>query len=841
MIYKLLSKKYVIIFSIIITIIISSLIIIGIQPKKEVYAEKPNTMTIADGENISKHDFFEIVILLYEKLSNNVVSSDVLDEKQFDEIIRKSYTLGLLNEDDGSLYATDIQLSKQEAAKILYNIIINYDSNFVVASDEAEIILNDCYDNAMIYNENKISYAFMLKHGIIERQNISEPNVTLTTQMAADMANQLFLQFNKTVCFNVDGKNIAVGDSVIKLIKDFGMPSRVDSSEYGFEWYVYNSDYSNYFMVGVTNERICSFYSNSNKVSYNDVAVGDSYELAKMHNLAGLKFIFSYDGIVEAIYYNTDTHKKRITEKIRENQQLQIIDMLNCFRQKNKLPIYIHNESMTDVALQNSKSLTKSGNDIDIDTKTCSVRANDVFEIYKSIVSNSNYKNDFLKNKKEMSYIGVGVWCEDDILTATVLVDSKTKVKNTHEPTLYNVKFDKDTVKNKFTYGTLNAPIIVSPKNEEVFNYGTNLIIDLDDAKSSQYLIEIIDVERAYSIVHCYVTGGKTRFVFPAELFEDGIDYTIIVSTIDDVGNVLPSEEVTIVYGYAKPPIILSPTYKHSISATSIGVIWQKSIYSDFQVELFDENRNIICSTRSVNATQTQLDGLSVGKYCLSVSALRRDTNIVKSQGIVEFEITEPPIEYETQITILDDGTTQEQLVEKARNLAVGNPSFSSNRYANVFGNSLKVYSSKKEADVNMVNIKIPVWKLDDSGKKYSDTMGLNVNKAIAKEVQEIFVEIYQGNERFPIKSVGGYNWRNTATGGKSQHSYGTCVDINPDENYCVYKSGTTIGSFWKPYQNPYSITPNGDVMRAFKKYGWVWGGEWNSLKDYMHFSYLGG
>jgi hypothetical protein len=44
----------------------------------------------------------------------------------------------------------------------------------------------------------------------------------------------------------------------------------------------------------------------------------------------------------------------------------------------------------------------------------------------------------------------------------------------------------------------------------------------------------------------------------------------------------------------------------------------------------------------------------------------------------------------------------------------------------------------------------------------------------------------------------------------------------------------------WSPVTNIFSIPANGSVVNAFKKYGWGWGGDWKSSKDYMHFSYFG-
>ncbi len=77
-----------------------------------------------------------------------------------------------------------------------------------------------------------------------------------------------------------------------------------------------------------------------------------------------------------------------------------------------------------------------------------------------------------------------------------------------------------------------------------------------------------------------------------------------------------------------------------------------------------------------------------------------------------------------------------------------------------------------------------------------------------------------------------------------SEHSYGTCIDINPDENYYVKPDGTPItGSFWKPGENIYSMPADGSVVSTFKRYGWKWGGDaWGAgySKDYMHMTYLG-
>ena len=94
------------------------------------------------------------------------------------------------------------------------------------------------------------------------------------------------------------------------------------------------------------------------------------------------------------------------------------------------------------------------------------------------------------------------------------------------------------------------------------------------------------------------------------------------------------------------------------------------------------------------------------------------------------------------------------------------------------------------------------------------------------------------------MKDVGAYSWRTNAN---SEHRNGTAVDINASENMHAEideddnVTKILVGSFWKPYENDYSFTEDGDVVRAFKKHGFSWGGDaWPTSRDYMHFSYFG-
>jgi len=155
-------------------------------------------------------------------------------------------------------------------------------------------------------------------------------------------------------------------------------------------------------------------------------------------------------------------------------------------------------------------------------------------------------------------------------------------------------------------------------------------------------------------------------------------------------------------------------------------------------------------------------------------------------------------------------------------------------------------FNSQSEAEANMARVTIPVWKLSGD-RKIPSTATLTVHKALAEDITAIFTEIYNDPEQFPIHDIGGYSWRGDNS--SSEHCSGTAIDINANENYQVSDGHAMVGSFWKPGESPYSISPDGIVVKTFEKYGWSWGGsawDWGTdpnsgYHDFMHFSYLGG
>ena len=165
----------------------------------------------------------------------------------------------------------------------------------------------------------------------------------------------------------------------------------------------------------------------------------------------------------------------------------------------------------------------------------------------------------------------------------------------------------------------------------------------------------------------------------------------------------------------------------------------------------------------------------------------------------------------------------------------------SSDKTAQLFPEGLP--TTEEQIKPYLVYIEVP--GKDKSGNTIK--FKLQVHKDVATDVQNAFQKIYDSG--FSVYTASCYVWRNIAgSNTRSQHSYGLACDINYTENYCYYVDSSKPGGvgdicsagYWKPGEDPYSIPENSAVTQAFYDIGWGWGGNWNSKKDYMHFSYNG-
>ena len=138
----------------------------------------------------------------------------------------------------------------------------------------------------------------------------------------------------------------------------------------------------------------------------------------------------------------------------------------------------------------------------------------------------------------------------------------------------------------------------------------------------------------------------------------------------------------------------------------------------------------------------------------------------------------------------------------------------------------------------------------------------LIINAAVAEDIVGVFEKLHIA--RFPIEQMkvttqeeldapptgdgnnsGAFGCRPAVgSSGWSMHAYGLAIDINPFHNPYV-KGELILPELAMSYLDRDRVLPGmileGDVVaEAFAEIGWSWGGNWNSLKDWMHFSKSG-
>ena len=112
-------------------------------------------------------------------------------------------------------------------------------------------------------------------------------------------------------------------------------------------------------------------------------------------------------------------------------------------------------------------------------------------------------------------------------------------------------------------------------------------------------------------------------------------------------------------------------------------------------------------------------------------------------------------------------------------------------------------------------------------------------------------VSDYSGNDWQSIESdnTSAFNCRPVSGKKKkwSKHAYGKAIDINPIANPYISKTGHISHKASYKYKKRRHLDINNladralllssdPATKAFKKYGWSWGGDWRSMKDYQHF-----
>lgn len=576
-------------------------------------------------------------VSLYEKMAGGEVAvSEEMLQDGTDADVLKSVALGYMNLSDAERLSIE-GITKQDMMNVLYKTIISCDQSFAISAEEADNILNECYDNAYIADENRIAYAFMIKHGIITDKKGSQPDKKITEESCKSLTELVFELFEKKTTLNTGKCDVTIGANISTVIDVMGNPNRIDVSPYGFDWYVYNADYKNFVMVGVSADRICAFYTNNPEFSVDGIKSGDGFAKTLMRDRnTDVEFYTDKNGTIDAVMYNPGMKDKDSTPETAQAKSKEFIDLLNVSRLKNGKPVYVISEKLNE---ESSAIAEEFRNNASVDEKASVYRSYSVFTMYNGYL---NDENRFLGyGDKSPLYVGVSSYIDENYKLVTSIICDEDSVAVPAKVQTEELPIKTKTVK---TPENVTAPVLETPNENVMYNEGDDVVIKLKEQASDRYHVEMFDVENDEYIINAYMVTDSLEIKLPAELFQKGHDYRIKMSSITADGFALSSEEAFLSYGsaYDEGVKILTPFNGEYTDDDYLAVSWQSEAYHDFCVDLYDYEGNLVASKTVENQYEAVIQGLDPGEYYVYVTALRRGTAVEKSQASVYCKVNMP-------------------------------------------------------------------------------------------------------------------------------------------------------------------------------------------------------
>lgn len=180
-----------------------------------------------------------------------------------------------------------------------------------------------------------------------------------------------------SIAMVINGVSLKLGDSVLTLKRKFGEPTRIDTSIYSFDYYVYNTkNYEHFFMVGVQNNKIVAFYSDTS--TFKIGSLNPSCSISQVNGLLkssidstakeafitsnGLYYRLFFDQLGKKNLVGTLVSSVPLTQKIRTStilkaEEREIFDTCNSARVRNGLTPFTWSEKAATASRNHSKDM----------------------------------------------------------------------------------------------------------------------------------------------------------------------------------------------------------------------------------------------------------------------------------------------------------------------------------------------------------------------------------------------------------------------------------------------------------------------------------------------------
>lgn len=183
---------------------------------------------------------------------------------------------------------------------------------------------------------------------------------------------------NTETSLNVRGTVISLGDSEDSIIDKLGVPSRIDDTEYDFNYYIYDNDYSRLLFVAVRDGKVVGFYSDSLDFSYMGITSGSDISTVRkaLNGNFPMSAVITADHetyTVDVLLDNLDTQKvtginildnsvkiDEYTEEAMKANELMVFDLTNSIRVRHQLPALSWSTSAAIAARKHSSNMANN-------------------------------------------------------------------------------------------------------------------------------------------------------------------------------------------------------------------------------------------------------------------------------------------------------------------------------------------------------------------------------------------------------------------------------------------------------------------------------------------------
>ncbi len=177
-------------------------------------------------------------------------------------------------------------------------------------------------------------------------------------------------------------KQLELGMSLYEAKLLYGEPNRIDTTEKGYEFHVYNEDLLNYTLIGIADGKVVSYYIGAaNWMQSNGLISGmsrdraticypeDEYSKVETNSYD----IFSSNDFTSTLFYDENnsvhailvekaeyTNKSNVTSEVLNSFELEIADLVNVQRARKSLPTLQIDVGVSAVAKQHAADMATS-------------------------------------------------------------------------------------------------------------------------------------------------------------------------------------------------------------------------------------------------------------------------------------------------------------------------------------------------------------------------------------------------------------------------------------------------------------------------------------------------